>query len=210
MLDVPWGDANFKSAAQQASLYAADAFRSSDHDIVLVDLAPDRDGDGLPDLAEATLGTDPFDLDSDDDGIPDGVEDANRNGLVDPDETNPAQRDSDGDGLTDGVERGLTSGVGDPDGEGPLRATEPTLFTADADPASTTSPLLADTDGDGIGDGQEDANRNGRLDAGESDPASRGDTQVVRQVPALAPWAQVGLALVLVLAARRRRDLLRG
>jgi len=201
---------NFKSAAQQASLYAADAFRSSDHDIVLVDLAPDRDGDGLPDLAEATLGTDPLDLDSDDDGIPDGVEDANRNGLVEPDETSPAQRDSDGDGIADGVERGLTSGVGDPDGEGPLRATEPTLFIADADPASATSPLLADTDGDGIGDGQEDANRNGRLDAGESDPASRGGTQIVRQVPALAPWAQLGLALLLVLAARRRLDALRG
>ncbi|MEO1170652.1 MAG: hypothetical protein AAFX94_01185, partial [Myxococcota bacterium] len=35
---------------------------------------PDSDGDGIADEDEATLGTDPFDIDSDDDGIPDGLE----------------------------------------------------------------------------------------------------------------------------------------
>jgi predicted extracellular nuclease len=196
---------NFKTPAQQAGFYAADAFRASDHDIVLVDLAPDRDSDGLPDLAEAMLGTDPFDLDSDDDGIPDGIEDANRNGIVDPGETNPAARDTDGDGIPDGVELGLTAGVPDPDGAGPLRGTDPAVFVADADPATTTSPVRADTDGDGLDDGQEDANRNGRVDPGESDPGSKGSARTVRQVPTVTAWAQLGLGLGVTFIALRGR-----
>jgi predicted extracellular nuclease len=196
---------NFKSPAQQASFYAADAFRTSDHDIVLVDVAPDRDGDGLPDGAETALGTDPIDRDSDDDGVPDGAEDANRNGLVDAGETDPANRDSDGDGIPDGVELGLTAGAADPDGDGPLRGTDPALFVADADPATVSSPLLADTDGDGLADGQEDANGNGRVDPGETDPASRDAARSVRQVPALTPWAELGLGFALVVAAALRR-----
>ena len=38
----------------------------------------------------------------DSDGIPDGIEDRNGNGLVDDDESNPNAADSDGDGLSDG------------------------------------------------------------------------------------------------------------
>ena len=38
------------------------------------------------------------------------------------------------------------------------------------DPAKTTDPLAADSDGDGTSDGQEDLNHNGRLDSGETDP----------------------------------------
>jgi hypothetical protein len=37
-------------------------------------LDPDADQDGLSDIAEATLGTDPFDQDTDDDGLSDGEE----------------------------------------------------------------------------------------------------------------------------------------
>ena len=40
----------------------------------------------------------------DDDGIPDGVEDVNHNGVLDSSETNPCDPDSDGDGLQDGME----------------------------------------------------------------------------------------------------------
>lgn len=43
-------------------------------------------------------------VDTDSDGIPDNVEDANSNGIVDPDETDPADPDSDGDGVSDGLE----------------------------------------------------------------------------------------------------------
>ena len=40
----------------------------------------------------------------------------------------------------------------------------------DLDPITTTDPLLADSDGDGRNDGVEDANHNGAIDLGESDP----------------------------------------
>lgn len=43
-------------------------------------------------------------LDSDDDAIPDLIEDPNRNGLVDPGETDPDKPDSDGDGTRDSSE----------------------------------------------------------------------------------------------------------
>jgi arylsulfatase A-like enzyme len=43
-------------------------------------------------------------VDSDGDGIPDNLEDPNRNGLVNPGETNPDLADTDGDGTPDGVE----------------------------------------------------------------------------------------------------------
>ncbi|BBO72369.1 hypothetical protein DSCA_62990 [Desulfosarcina alkanivorans] len=104
---------------------------------------------------------DPNDTDSDDDGIPDDVEDANQNGIVDADETNPCLADTDNDGIQDGTESGLT--VADAD-------TDPAVFVPDADPATTTNPLLADTDGDGISDGDEDLNHNGRVDENEGDP----------------------------------------
>lgn len=54
--------------------------------------AADNDGDGLSDAEEVALGTDPFDPDTDGDGLADGV---------DPDPTDP---DSDRDGVSDGVD----------------------------------------------------------------------------------------------------------
>jgi hypothetical protein len=81
----------------------------------------DRDGDGAPDTSEASPpsgpGTDPFDSDSDDDGLCDGPpsgllacvvggEDLNGNRVYDPGvETNPNLADTDGDTYGDGVER---------------------------------------------------------------------------------------------------------
>jgi len=44
------------------------------------------------------------------------------------------------------------------------------FFVVDADPATTTDPLDADSDDGGIPDGEEDTNGNGRIDAGEGDP----------------------------------------
>ena len=49
----------------------------------------DSDEDGLPDDLESTMCTDPNDADTDDDGIKDGDEDTNHNGVVDPGETDP-------------------------------------------------------------------------------------------------------------------------
>ncbi|MGI5864118.1 MAG: adventurous gliding motility lipoprotein CglD [Myxococcales bacterium] len=145
-------------------------------------LVADTDGDGLPDGlevgivtnpdpvrctsfvpdADSATRTNPLLADSDCDGLSDGEEDANHNGKVDPGETDPKRRDSDADGLPDGLEKGVCANV-DP-------SNCPT-FVPDADcGATTTNPLVADHDGDGLLDGEEDANKNGRLDSSESSP----------------------------------------
>ncbi len=53
----------------------------------------DRDGDGLSDALEQQTGTNPQAADSDGDGRPDGAEDRNKNGKVDPGETDPRTPD---------------------------------------------------------------------------------------------------------------------
>ncbi|MCP3102812.1 Ig-like domain-containing protein [Myxococcus sp. K15C18031901] len=129
---------------------------------------PDTDGDGLPDGIEVKVaGTDPLDDDTDDDGLLDGNEDANHNGIVDEGETDPKKADTDGDLLADGLELGLTQ----PQGTG----TDMTRFTPDADPSTVTDPLNPDTDGGSVRDGIEDANHNGRVDPGETNPLLAAD-----------------------------------
>ncbi|MBW2253764.1 MAG: hypothetical protein JRI25_04115 [Deltaproteobacteria bacterium] len=128
-------------------------------------LNPDTDGDCVPDGME--LLTDPLDDDSDDDGLLDGTEDADCDGVVDPDETDPNNRDTDGDGVQDGTESGLES----PEGS----HTNRDWFVPDADPSTTTDPLDPDSDGGGVDDGVEDVDGNGRVDDGECDPGDRDD-----------------------------------
>ncbi|MET0404833.1 MAG: OmpA family protein [Cystobacter sp.] len=129
---------------------------------------PDTDGDGLSDGIEVKVaGTDPLDDDTDDDGLMDGDEDANHDGVIDADETNPEVFDTDDDGLGDGLESGLVQ----PRGEN----TNPARFVPDADPATKTNPLSRDTDGGSVFDGIEDANQNGRIDPGETDPNNPAD-----------------------------------
>ncbi|XXX77231.1 hypothetical protein WMF30_00455 [Sorangium sp. So ce134] len=124
----------------------------------------DTDGDGLGDLLEERLGTDPNDADSDDDGVRDGLEpnpadDADGDGLI-----NAIDVDSDDDGLFDGTELGFGC-------DGPGTAAPSRRCTPDADAGATrTSPLEADTDDGGASDGSEDANLNGVADNGESNP----------------------------------------
>ncbi len=126
----------------------------------------DTDGDGLSDTEEAVLHTDPRDADSDDDGVPDGMEpnpgdDTDGDGLI-----NALDPDSDNDGLFDGTELGLDCSNRDTD-------VTRHVCIADADAGATkTSPLVADTDDGGASDGSEDANLNGRVDAGETDPTT--------------------------------------
>jgi len=105
----------------------------------------DSDHDGLMDGIEVNGSnpTDPLDSDSDDDGLTDGQEDANLNGVLDSGETNPNDADSDDDGLNDGVE---------------------------VNGSNPTNPLDSDSDNDGLTDGQEDTNSNGALDSGETNP----------------------------------------
>lgn len=154
----------------------------------------DCDGDGLPDSLENTTCTDPFDADTDDDGIQDGVEDANHNGIVDAAETDPCNIDTDGDGIQDGTEKGITEPVADPDGGGVLRGTDTDIFQPDLDPGSTTDPLDDDTDNDGLLDGEEDANHNGKVDAGETDPCHSYLTIDMGQTTIDHNWKTVSLS----------------
>jgi uncharacterized repeat protein (TIGR01451 family) len=131
----------------------------------------DTDGDGLTDVTETTLGTNPNDADSDDDGVPDGSEynpgdDTDGDGLI-----NALDPDSDNDGLFDGTEMGY--GCAD-------SATDPVAKRCRADEdngATKTNPLDWDSDDGGVSDGSEDANLNGVVDdaEGESDPNYRDD-----------------------------------
>ncbi len=125
----------------------------------------DSDGDGLTDAVEKALGSDPFDADSDDDGVIDGKEidfdkDTDGDGLI-----NVLDPDSDNDGLFDGTEEGL-------DCSNPATDPKKHRCVADADTATKTDPLKKDTDGGGVSDGSEDANLNGKLDTGETDPTT--------------------------------------
>ena len=124
----------------------------------------DTDNDLIPDYVETETGTDPNNADTDGDGLSDGIEDANLNGIHDiiEGETNPRLWDTDGDGISDGVEKGLTF----PD----VIDADPNTFQADSDPATTTDPNNNDTDGDCLLDGEEDLNKNGRLDEDETSP----------------------------------------
>ena len=103
--------------------------------------------------------------DTDGDAIIDGIEDANRDGNHDHGETDPAHKDSDRDGLCDGlcvIEK-----------HGRLSYSHPTSFRPPGIvqeisgedknlngivDEGETSPLLEDTDGDGILDQQEHFN----------------------------------------------------
>jgi len=135
-----------------------------------VNVTLDSDGDGLTDVLENAGCTNINDADTDDDGTPDGTEDVNQDGVVDPGETDPCKIDTDGDGIQDGTELGITEPVTDPDGEGPLLGTDTTIFIPDADLTTITDPLDADSDDDGAWDGTEDTNHNGRVDGVETDP----------------------------------------
>ncbi|WP_425334798.1 adventurous gliding motility protein AgmC [Myxococcus stipitatus] len=99
----------------------------------------------VPDADPSTT-TDPKRADTDGDGLKDGEEDVDHNGRVDATETNPNDADTDDDALPDGVE---------------------------VKGANATNPLNPDTDGDGLKDGVEDANHNGAIDRGETDPNDR-------------------------------------
>ena len=124
----------------------------------------DTDQDGLFDLIETQLGTDPKNPDTDDDGLKDGDE-VNKYG------TNPLNPDTDGDGLRDGREAELgtdplnpdTDDDGLADGREVELGTNPKVADSDADGLSDgdevdkygTNPLKSDTDDDGLPDGEE-------------------------------------------------------
>ena len=122
----------------------------------------DTDGDGLTDVQEAILGTDPLNIDTDGDGLTDGQE-------VDSG-TNPLLADTDGDGLDDAFEIGWTDPNSiDSDGDGLTDGSEvnehnsnPLEMDSDADSLPDPEEIslgissqMTDSDGDGLTDGAE-------------------------------------------------------
>ncbi|HEX8824139.1 MAG TPA: adventurous gliding motility lipoprotein CglD, partial [Archangium sp.] len=123
-------------------------------------------GGGTGEEQPTPLPTDPNDpsnasKDTDCDGLSDLVEynTTYESGL----KTNPGLADTDGDGLQDGLELGIIK---------PVTGTACTL-PQDASEQLKTSPVKADSDSDGLRDGVEDANRNGKVDDGETHPLFR-------------------------------------
>ncbi len=124
---------------------------------------PDTDNDGLNDREEIIAKTHPLLPDTDGDGLRDG-EEVHRWG------TNPLSGDTDGDGLGDMQEtvRGTSPTLADTDSDGlndrveVSRGTDPLRADTDNDGIpdgleTTSSPLIRDTDGDGVPDGEESA-----------------------------------------------------
>jgi len=106
-------------------------------------LVLDADNDGIDDVAEANLGTDPNNPDSDGDGLDDGAE-------VNEHNTDPTKADTDADGLSDGEEISTT-------GTDPTNNDSDDDTLSDGDEVNTHSsdPNSVDTDSDGLTDGEE-------------------------------------------------------
>jgi MYXO-CTERM domain-containing protein len=124
------------------------------HALIVVEFTDfDGDSDGLSNVEEGDLGTDPDDPDSDDDGLLDGVEVRGGN-PASPDDpanriTDPLDPDTDDDLLCDGslTFAGVCTGGEDANDNGLRDA-------AEADGAET-DPIDPDTDHDGLTDGLE-------------------------------------------------------
>jgi len=86
--------------------------------------------------------------DTDDDGVLDHLEDVNRDGKVQPNETDPNNSDTDGDGLDDGFEDSDKNGFITGDINNNFQYDPGELWTE-------TDPRNPDTDGDGLLDGWE-------------------------------------------------------
>ncbi|MEM7083187.1 MAG: OmpA family protein [Pseudomonadota bacterium] len=153
---------------------------------------PDTDNDGLTDGEEVGPDgvldpgeTSPLDGDTDDDGINDGDEVNGTGPLAPYGPTDPLNPDSDGDGIDDGIEAGVSFDGVDPgtsDGNSTPYDGTAAGFPGDADLSTTTDPTNPDTDGDGLLDGDEDANGDGATintigdsttpGSGETDPSN--------------------------------------
>ena len=106
----------------------------------------DSDYDGLPSFLESAVGLDPTKADTDGDGLIDGLEDRNVNGIREAWETSALDADTDDDGLSDGEEDLNHNGGRD---------------------GHETSAFLADSDGDGISDADEARCRTDGLNAAD-------------------------------------------
>ncbi len=110
--------------------------------LLATDAAGDQDADGLTNLREYQVGSNPAVADTDGDGLPDAEE-------VNVTHTDPAHADTDGDGLNDGQEatHGADPLLADTDGDGLTDGAEVNTHG--------TRPDAVDSDADGFPDGVE-------------------------------------------------------
>ena len=162
---------------------------------------PDDDGDGLSDVQESALGTNPLQPDSDGDGVADGSDafpllstesaDTDRDGIgnhADPDDdgdglldvfeqvlgTHPLRSDSDGDGVADGRDAAPSqSGEGDAASASDQDG-EGLLDTTEVRLGTNLTQI--DTDGDGVSD-QQDVFPLDRTESADSDGDGRGNNR---------------------------------
>ncbi len=119
-------------------------------DLELLGETPDdHDTDGVYDTIEMAYGTNPFDMDSDDDGLTDDEE-------LFIFGTDPNDPDTDNDGLEDGEETCIVSHFPNID----------YISEWDTDEDSIPNWFDLDSDGDGLNDSYEDTNNNGLYDSG--------------------------------------------
>ncbi|MDD7586867.1 MAG: YPDG domain-containing protein [Corynebacterium glucuronolyticum] len=150
---------------------------------------PDADGDGVNNTDEIKAKLDPLNPDSDGNGIPDGEEDTDGDGIKNADESEVPEgrvKDKDGDGIADPdmtdktggknngpngvadiIEKADTDGDGIPDNEDPDADNDG--VNNDDEKAIGTDPLNPDSNGDGIKDGDEDYDKDGKTNAEESE-----------------------------------------
>lgn len=124
----------------------------------------DSDGDGLPNNIEINKGnpnvynpgpdTNPLNDDTDNDGLKDGCEDKNKNGLREDNETSPLLADTDIDGLKDGIEDANKNCNLDPGESNPLVKCDPnnTIPDCDFDNDGIINGNDLDDDNDGVAD----------------------------------------------------------
>ncbi len=151
------GKGNYLLPSSSIWVYCSDT-PSTNPTVDCHDRKLDTDRDGIPDEIEMAHECLQWDnADSDGDGIRDGDEDRNHDGVVDDQESNPCNTDSDGDSLPDNLEDQDGDGICDP-GEtcAYLKDTDGDGVRDDVELNEThTSPTNADTDGDGVSDGEE-------------------------------------------------------
>ncbi|MFN6378661.1 MAG: tandem-95 repeat protein [Flavobacteriales bacterium] len=166
----------------------------------------DCDDDGITNVDEGPIGTDPTNPDTDGDGVNDGNEVNGGSDPLNPCDPNPsalATNDCDDDGLTNGEEATIGTDPTNPDTDGdgiedgdevlagsnPLNPCDPNAdalptndcdddgLTNEEEQALGTDPIVADTDGDGINDGDEVTNGSNPLD-----PCDPNDAACIKDV----------------------------
>jgi hypothetical protein len=165
----------------------ADSFTASGHgrtsnQYMLEKAEIDTDKDGLLDTEESSWGTSPSNNDTDGDGLTDGVEalwELANGSMQSPIYYDPTKADTNGNGIDDSAEDydedGLTSL------QEAATSTHPLLKDTDGDDLSDgeevtthgTDPLLADSDGDVLTDGEEVAQDRDPLQASINIPYNR-------------------------------------